>query len=735
MKRRKEERVIKFKRVDDHLLFYGLRVINFRPFLLFALSFAAGILCCYLFGFYAFLINLIILPALVGFIFILKKKGRRIAGVFLACTAAACVIFSIGGLALAVRIADFETAGAVSGECYVEGVVKEIAETSDSKVYTLGDLTIVSGETGEIVRTDYRIRIYIYGGGTELTLGARAIFNTEVTTYETWAYGHINTSAILDRVRYFAFAEPDSFLTVGQEAPDVFGLVGEHIREVVFSGMDDSAAALAYAMLTGNAGFMDEDVLQNFRYGGVAHIFAVSGLHIGIVYLLLSVLFKKLRLKLWLRFLLITAGLVFYAGVCSFSPSSVRALIMCVVMMAMKFKGVQYDRLNSVSIAALAVLAINPVYLFSVGFILSVSAAGGIIVLGAHLSRNFARIPHMPRKLAFALGTALSAQICTFPVLIDFFGYISAISFVLNLLFIPVISSVYAVLFVAGVLASVLPFASAALLFIPEYLLRLAVLPIVMADFRFWLICGFSFGGCSLLWYFGIYFLSDKINLRVWVKAIGATLLSGVFVCLMVMRNVSLGMDGYMTVHGYYGSNFVLIHEGGNVVMVCLGVPDSDHIEKIFLKENITEIDALVSLGTASDANMVLPIVLENAQVKKMYVNAELGFVNTFQTVEVQEVSSFFDCGGMDMIFSAEEALYVNFGNADVLFVEDIEEGAEGLPDCDLMITAYGGDFLQNINREEEIYFEKADGKMSVYSLGDLQIGRRDGIISVKEAV
>lgn len=735
MKRRKEERVIKFKRVDDHLLFYGLRVINFRPFLLFVLSFAAGIFCCYLFGFYAFFINLLILPALVGFIFILKKKGRRIAGVFLACTVAACMIYSIGSLALTIRIADFEKVSVVSGECYIEGVVKEIGETSDTKVYTLGDLTLVSGDTGEIIRTNYRIRIYIYGEGSDLALGTRAIFNTEVTTYETWAYGHINTSAILDKVRYFAFADPDGFLISGKEAPDLFGLVGEHLREVIFSGMDDSTAALTYAMLTGNSGFMDEDVLQNFRYGGVAHIFAVSGLHIGIVYLLLSGLLKKLNLKLWLRFLLITAGLVFYAGVCSFSPSSVRALIMCVVMMAMKFKGVQYDRLNSVCIAALIVLVINPVYLFSIGFLLSISAAGGIIVLGGHLSRCFARIPHFPRNLAYALGTALSAQVSTFPVLIDSFGYISAISFVLNLLFIPAISAVYVVLFVACVLAAVLPFASAVLLFVPEYLLRIAVLPIIMADFKFWLICGFSFGGCSLLWYFGIYFLSDKINLRIWVKAIGATLLSAVFVCTMVLRNASCNLDGYMTVHGYYGSNFVLIHDGGSVVMISLGMPDTDHIEKIFLKENITEIDALISLGTVSDANTVLPVVLENAEVKKMIVNEKLGFINSFQTVKVEEVSGFFDCEGLDMIFSETEILYVNFGGADILFVENIEDGMNVFPDCDLMISAYSGDFLQKINREEEIYFEKAEGKMSVYSFGDLQIGRRDGIISVKEAV
>ncbi len=735
MKRKKEERAVKFKRMDDHLLFYGLRVVNFRPFLLFALSFAAGILVFYLCGVYAFLVNLVILPAFVGFIFIFRKKGRRIAGIFLACTAAACVLFSIGSIAFAMRIADFEQAGEVSGDCYIAGVVEEIGRTGDSEVYTLGDLTLVSGETGEIVRTQYRLRIYVYGGGADLSLGMRVIANAAVTTYEIWSYGRINASAILDKVRYFAFSQADSFLADGQEMPDLFGVVGEHLRDVIFAGMNDSTAALTYAMLTGNSGFMDEDVLQNFRYGGVAHIFAVSGLHIGIVCLLLTYVCKKLKLKLLIRFLIVTAGLVFYAGICSFSPSSVRALIMCEVMLAMKYKGVQYDRLNSVSIASLAVLAINPVHLFSVGFLLSVSASAGIIVLGGHLSRNLKRIPHMPRRVADALGTAVSAQICTFPVLIDSFGYISAISFVLNLLFIPIISTVYAVLFVGCVLAAIFPFASAVLLFLPEYLLRIAVLPVMMADFKIWLISGFSFGGCALLWYTGIYFLSDKINFRAWVKAIASVLLSAVFVGLMFLRNASFGYDGFMTVHGYYGSNFVLLHEGDSVVMICLGTPDSEHLEKVFLQQNITKIDALVTVGTASDANVALPVVLENAAVEKMYVNAESGFIDTFQTVETEQVSGFFDCCGTDMIFADAEALWLNFGGADVLLVNNLTEEEKNLPSCDLLVSAYDGEFLERVERKQEIYFGKADGKMSVYEYGDLQIGRRDGIISVKEAV
>ena len=55
---------------------------------------------------------------------------------------------------------------------------------------------------------------------------------------------------------------------------------------------------------------------------------------------------------------------------------------MCLVFLASDVAGFQFDRLNSVSVASFAVLVINPLYLFSVGFQLSVAAAGGIVVLG-----------------------------------------------------------------------------------------------------------------------------------------------------------------------------------------------------------------------------------------------------------------------------------------------------------------------------------------------------------------
>ena len=114
----------------------------------------------------------------------------------------------------------------------------------------------------------------------------------------------------------------------------------------------------------------------------MAHIFAVSGLNIGIIYGLMLIPLKKFRVRAAVRVPVVAAALLFYTGVCGFSASPVRAAVMCAALSLSDANGMKYDALNSVSFAALAVMLVNPVYFYQVGFRLSVAATGGLIVLG-----------------------------------------------------------------------------------------------------------------------------------------------------------------------------------------------------------------------------------------------------------------------------------------------------------------------------------------------------------------
>ena len=728
---RKTKSRYRIERADENLLFRGEGVVRFRPLLFLSLGFGLGIFFTCAFGLAALAGTAAFLLAAAGAALYGLRKKKFAVG-FLLFSALLCAFYALGCLSFSVRIAAFERSPEIGGECSVAGTVEEIGGSKEYTVLTLSDVWIVDG-AGDSFRPDAKLQLYVYGEVPAAELGSAAMFDADVETYDAWAYGRLNANAIISGVRYRASAAAEKVAFSEGNGVGVFTAVRRTVRGVLFENMDGQTAAVAYGMLTGDDGYMDEDALQNFRYGGVAHIFAVSGLHIGIIYGLLSALCKKCGAKNYIRVPLVFAVLCFYAGVCGFSPSSVRALVMCTVAMLAEAGGLQYDRVGSVSCAALAVLAIDPVYLFSVGFLLSVAAAAGIIIVGGHLTRLLRRLRFLPQKVCSAVGVALSAQLATFPVLIDCFGYVSGISFFLNLVFVPVIGAVYAVLFCAAVLACIFQFAAPVLLFLPEYMLRLAVMPIAMLEFKVLLICGFSFGGCTALWYLLLFLLSDKVNLKPVPKLSFAAVLCAVLAAAMVFRNGTFGYEAVMTLHANYDSNVSLLRCSDGDYLIAFGALDDRHLEQLFLKEGLTELRGAIFLTAPREANTYIPVVLQYAELQTVYVPADSELIDSFQTVDIRYESGIFAFGDAYAQFYADELLYLNIRGADVL----CDGGAETAPplrECDLLVAkSENGAASAACAAGEEICFEKTAEKMSVYRAGGLQIGWKNDIISVKE--
>ena len=720
----------KIKRADENIFFKGYRVINFRPLFFISLSFGLGIFLSFACGLAALWYNLLFAAVCI---FWIAKKIRHCAsfGKLLFAFALFC-FFTVGIVSFSMQISSFENSPSVSGMNDCSGIVMDISETDYGKSIVLKDV-VFETPSGRLT-TNKNLLLYM-NGDKDIKIGQELFFSANVTTLDSYAYGKLNTSYILDGMRYRASVSSDALSFSGVGRGGLFYSVREKIRSVLFTNMDQSEAALAYAMLTGNSDFIDVGLLQNFRYGGVAHIFAVSGLHIGLLYGIIHWILKRLRLKKTFEVPVEFAAILFYVGVCGFSPSSVRALAMCSVHMITSAFGVQYDRLNSVSMAAIVVLAINPVYLFSVGFQLSIAAAGGIVVLGNFLTSALRKIPHFPKKIAAAIGISLSAQIFTFPLLLDAFGYVSAIGLVLNFVFIPLISFVYTVLFLCTMVAAILPIAEFSL-FLPSILLKIAVLPIIAFDYKSLLISGFSFGACAALWYCLFFFLSDKINLKRVPKLCGAGILSIALVLSMFSRNFFFGDTLRMSVFSYYDSNFLLFQQDAQTYMIAIGCPRKSHLERIFLEENITTVAGLFVLADAATVNSALPIVLEYAQVNEMYLPKDLDFVNSFQSVNVVFLNGFFERGSFAACYLGENFLFCNIDGAKVL-VSGSGGTAEGefLPKCDLLLSMiYSEEIVQKCEPGFEIYFSKQADKISLYETGDLQILWKDDIISIQEA-
>ena len=135
------------------------------------------------------------------------------------------------------------------------------------------------------------------------------------------------------------------------------------------------------ALTLGYKGDLDKDIKQAYSVAGIAHVLALSGMHIGIIWFLLSVFLKFLlrgRLKL-LEWCLVAMVLWAFAFVVGLEASVVRAVVMCMLMGVGRLTGSKILSMNTLSIAAFFMLIYHPFYLFDVGFQLSFVAVASIL--------------------------------------------------------------------------------------------------------------------------------------------------------------------------------------------------------------------------------------------------------------------------------------------------------------------------------------------------------------------
>jgi len=205
--------------------------------------------------------------------------------------------------------------------------------------------------------------------------------------------------------------------------------------------------ALKGAVLGDTSG-MDREWLESFRWAGTAHMFAVSGLHVGsLVALTLGAtrLAGAARSVGFALALLVAFFMVPFAGG---SPSVLRATVMIGVAILGRWLGRGRDQWQVLALAAAVVLALNPFSLFDPGFQLSFTALAGILLLTKPLDRGLRRLPSLVRG---NLAVSVAASLGTAPVSLGVFGRASLVSPLANLLVVPLLP-----LIVGGGMASVL---------------------------------------------------------------------------------------------------------------------------------------------------------------------------------------------------------------------------------------------------------------------------------------
>lgn len=404
---------------------------------------------------------------------------------------------------------------------------------------------------------------------------------------------------------------------------------------------------------------------------GMSHLFAVSGLHIGIIAGAVALLLRKLKLHKTLNIAITTLILILYGALCDFSPSVIRSIIMVVVFEISVLLGARNDGISSLSLAGVIILLFNPIALFDLSFVLTMLAVFGIVSFYKPLVRKMSKIP---KWIANSLAMAIAVNITVFPVMLNVFGVVSFKFILATIVILPLASFAFPFMLIA-IIIGLIPYLG--YIIIPfNYLfiginyisLFIAKIPMFAIEFRLdiWAIVLYI-GLLTLI--SGYCMCKDKLK-----KALVGSLSVGIM-ALTVMDIVKVIKNPTTVTTLYvneYSQSELIIADGKGYLIARGGINHASLKAGINLlyKNSIFEIEAIVmdefdnydievlkEVSKTTKINSICSFYLPSADL------ADIVSGNVVNSIIDKKISIYFN--------STANEIYVNTCDVDILFLND----------------------------------------------------------------
>ena len=245
---------------------------------------------------------------------------------------------------------------------------------------------------------------------------------------------------------------------------DIPVMLRQSILELIEGLFPPEGSEFAKALLLGDTSELDYSTDTALKVSGIRHVVAVSGLHVSILFSAVYFLSGRRRL---LTAILGIPVLILFAAMTGFSPSITRACIMQILMiLAMLFER-EYDPPTALSFAVLVMLVQNPLCITDVGFQLSVGCMVGILLFSGRIrgwmlsdkclgqAKGKGIKARVKRLLASSVSVTLGAMTVTTPLCAVYFGTVSLVGIVTNLLTLWIVTYIFIGIILACILGSV----------------------------------------------------------------------------------------------------------------------------------------------------------------------------------------------------------------------------------------------------------------------------------------
>jgi competence protein ComEC len=257
--------------------------------------------------------------------------------------------------------------------------------------------------------------------------------------------------SLFQGITHQVYLAKTDFKLLPEESKNVFDEMIFNCREWVLSTLrknihGEKEQGLAEALLIGYKDDLDKNLVQAYSNTGVVHVIAISGLHLGLIYMLLLLLtkpLKRIRKLIWLRLLIIVGSLWLFSLLAGGQPSVLRSAVMFTCIAVGEVVSRKTSIYNTLALSAFLLLCYNPYWLWDVGFQLSYAAVLSIIMFFRPVYNWF----YFPNKIIDFLwklnAVTIAAQLLTLPISIYHFHQIPTLFLFTNMVAVPLLEKLF----------------------------------------------------------------------------------------------------------------------------------------------------------------------------------------------------------------------------------------------------------------------------------------------------
>ncbi|HPD99753.1 MAG TPA: DNA internalization-related competence protein ComEC/Rec2 [Bacillota bacterium] len=446
----------------------------------------------------------------------------------------------------------------------------------------------------------------------------------------------------------------------------VIQMIPDRIKRSFDSNYEDSVSTYLKLFILGDKEGLEEDIVKSSRKIGISHLFAVSGMHLSLIVMVIDKILKRLFLNVKIKNIIIVICLIVYNVITGFLISILRASLLSICLL--KKGDNNFSRTDYLSFIMISFLIYNPYFIFNIGFILSFLISFSII-LGSKLFKDDSKIIQVG-KIGFL------ANLVSLPIIMNLNGSFGVLNIIYNILFVYFVTIV---MLPGAFMIIVLPLNKIYLNFISlfEDLIEIS------SKFNYYLEFYFSFTWLRYLYFMLLLgFLSYYRTKKMKLFAIGLFL-----TVILVANYYTIFPSTFVRMIDVNQAEAIHIHHNTCDILIDTGKSDDyDTLINYFKNNNIKDIDYLVITHMHDDHYGEALDIINNFKVRSLIVNKTSSEFGLFPQIELGR-GDYFGCGdifleNLNYYHSDNEnnnslVLYGKIGLDYWLFTGDIESEIE----------------------------------------------------------